>query len=247
MGGRDPTLIQSVQRALRVMEAVAILDGRASAKQIARLTGLARATTYHLLRTLLNEGYVQRLEDGTYVLGHRMEVVLSQGRAARVVACARPALEWLRDEVHKPVYLARHDEGEIVIMDIVDSARTPRIDLWVGIHDSAHATAVGKSILALLDDEAREDYLSRHPLHSLTPNTLVDLGELRRRLSGSQQLATDHEEYALGVHCAAAPVVTGSGIGAIGFSTSSRLRDLPAAMSALAEASRRVSRALVLA
>ena len=46
-----PTLIQSVQRALRIMEVVAEHDGRARAKEVARATGLPLATTYHLLRT----------------------------------------------------------------------------------------------------------------------------------------------------------------------------------------------------
>ena len=244
--GCEPTLIQSVQRALRVLETVASLDGRASAKRISRITGIPRATTYHLLRTLLNDGYVQRLADGTYVLGDRMDATLAQGRSARAVATARPALEWLRDEVRKPVYLAEYTDGEIVIEEIVDSPRAPRIDLWVGIHDSAHATALGKCILAHLDDEQREDYLSRHPLQALTPNTVIDRGELRRVLRTSPGLATDQEEYALGVRCAALPVVTRSRTAAIGYSTSSHIRDLTAAAGALAEASRRVGRALAL-
>ena len=64
----EPTLIQSVQRALHLMEAVADSDGRATAKELARRTGLALPTAYHLLRTLVHEGYLRRLDDGCYVL-----------------------------------------------------------------------------------------------------------------------------------------------------------------------------------
>ena len=172
MGGA-PTLIQSVQRALRVLEVIGEHDGRARAKEIARGAGLPLATTYHLLRTCAHEGWLQRLDDGSYVLGHRIDVVRDQGTAARGVALARPALEWLRDELGGAVYLARWTDGEIVVVEIVDSARAPRIDLWVGMHDAGHATALGKCILGQLPPDERDDYLSRHPLHDLTPRTVV--------------------------------------------------------------------------
>ena len=90
------------------------------------------------------------------------------GTAARGIAHARPALEWLRDALGGAVYLARYVDGEIVVAEIVDSARAPRIDLWVGVHDAAHATALGKCILGQLPAIDREDYLARHPLHDLT-------------------------------------------------------------------------------
>ena len=77
------------------------------------------------------------------------------------------------------MYLARYVDGEIVVAEIVDSARAPRIDLWVGMHDAAHATALGKCILGQLPAAEREDYLARHPLHDLTPRTVVDRRRLR--------------------------------------------------------------------
>src|SRR5688572_12655181 len=177
MGDR-PTLIQSVQRALRIIEVIAEHAGRARAKEIARATGLPLATTYHLLRTCAHEGWLQRLDDGSYVLGHRIDAVRPGGTAARGVAHARPALEWLRDALGGAVYLARYADGVIVVDEIVDSPRAPRIGLWVGIHDAAHATALGKCILGQLPAVDREDSLARHPLHALTPRTVVD----RRRL-----------------------------------------------------------------
>lgn len=244
---REPTLIQSVQRAFRLLEAVSDLDERATAKSLAHRTGIALPTAYHLLRTLVHDGYLQRLGDGTYSLGLRMDVVAGRGRPARAVAQARPALEWLRDELRSPVYLALYNDGEIAIAEIVDSPKVPPIDLWVGIHDAAHATALGKCILAHLGDDEREDYLSRHPLHALTPHTLVDGRELRHRIETSSRIATDCEEYALGVTCAAIPVVTESVIGSVGFATPVRHPDLARAGAALAEAGGRVQRALALA
>ncbi|MDN5858280.1 MAG: helix-turn-helix domain-containing protein [Pseudonocardia sp.] len=248
MGERaGPTLIQSVQRALRLLEVVAERDGRAHAKELARAAGLALSTTYHLLRTLTHEDYLQRLEDGSYVLGHRLDVVRDRGPAARGVAHARSALEWLRDELGGAVYLATHVDGEIVIVEIVDSPKAPRIDLWVGIHDAAHATALGKSILGQLSPADREDYLARHPLYDLTPHTFVDRNRLCAVLPDRDTLAVDAEEYAVGVCCLAAPVCRADGVGALGFiTTRAALREQDTMPETLRTAAARVSRALAL-
>ncbi|MFB7462115.1 helix-turn-helix domain-containing protein [Streptomyces sp. NPDC056224] len=61
-----PTLIGSVQRALRLLEAM-YAEGGVTAKRLARLTGIPLPTVYHLLRTLSHEGYVQR-EGGSFRL-----------------------------------------------------------------------------------------------------------------------------------------------------------------------------------
>jgi IclR family transcriptional regulator, acetate operon repressor len=244
VGGHQggPTLIQSVQRALRVMEAVAEHDGGARAKEIARGAGLPLATTYHLLRTCVHEGWLQRLDDGSYVVGHRMDAVRQHGAATRAVTQARPAMEWLRDELGGAVYLARYVDGEILVAEIVDSARAPRIELWVGVHDAAHATAIGKSILGQLSAAAREDYFGRHPLHDLTPRTVVD--RRRLRLPVGDELARDDGEYAIGVCCLAAPLGTVDGVGALGVVAAPGAAARPDVRAALRSGAGRVSRAL---
>ncbi|AKL64991.1 MULTISPECIES: helix-turn-helix domain-containing protein [Streptomyces] len=61
-----PTLIGSVQRALRLVEAMHA-EGEATAKRLSRVTGIPLPTVYHLLRTLSHEGYVRR-EHGAFRL-----------------------------------------------------------------------------------------------------------------------------------------------------------------------------------
>jgi IclR family acetate operon transcriptional repressor len=242
--GDRPTLIQSVQRALRVIEVVAEHGGRARAKEVARVAGLPLATTYHLLRTCTHEGWLQRLDDGSYVLGHRIDAVRTGGTAARGLAHARPALEWLRDELGGAVYLARYVDGEIVVVEIVDGPRAPRIDLWVGIHDAAHATALGKSLLGQLAPAELDDYLARHRLHDLTPRTVVD--RRRLRLPPSGEVAVDDGEYAVGVCCMAAAVATSAGPGTVAVVSPPRRLARPSTRCTVLTAAQRVSRALAL-
>ena len=205
--GRRPTLIASVQRALHLMEAVASHPGGAPAKQLAREARLPLATTYHLLRTLAHEGYASRLSDGLWVLGDRLEALHGQSRSQALLTRIRPALTALRDELGVAAYFGLHEDGEIRVIDIADGPRAPRVDLWVGFDQAAHATAIGKCVLAHLDEPARRDYLDRHPLVELTPHTITDPGELLRRLRRSPGPSVDREEYAIGTGCVAVPVI----------------------------------------
>ncbi|MEU1941903.1 IclR family transcriptional regulator [Streptomyces sp. NPDC059474] len=217
-----PTLITSVQRAFRLMEAVGAHEGGAPAKRLARETGLPLATTYHLLRTLVHDGYVHRLDDGGFVIGDKLRTLESGSREQALLARVRPTLAALRDELSAAAYLTFYDEGEIRIVDIVDGPQAPRVDLWVGCEDAGHATALGKCVLRELDDDARYDYLSRHPLVDLTPRTVTRSDDLLRRLDSptGSPLVADLEEYALGTVCFAVPVRCGDRLGSLGISLS---------------------------
>jgi IclR family acetate operon transcriptional repressor len=243
----SPTLIQSVQRALHLIEAVSGREGRAHAKELARDLGLSLSTTYHLLRTLTHEGYLRRLDDGSYVLGPTLTQVATSDRLASTLARARPAMQGLRDEVRAPVYLALYSDGEITVVEIVDSPKAPSIDLWVGIHDSAHATALGKCILGALPEDDRHDYLARHPLHSLTRRTLTDARVLESQIDSAGAITRDDEEYAIGVHCRATPVITPQLVGAVAVahSVTPRLSDREID-SALTRSAQRIQRSMSL-
>ncbi|WPB92248.1 IclR family transcriptional regulator [Streptomyces malaysiensis] len=215
-----PTLITSVQRAFRLMEAVGAHDGGAPAKRLARETGLPLATTYHLLRTLAYEGYVHRLEDGGFVIGDKLRTLESGSRDQAMLSRIRPTLVSLRDELSAAAYLTFYDEGEIRVVEIVDGPQAPRVDLWVGFEDAGHATALGKCVLRELDDDARHEYLSRHELVDLTPRTVTRPGDLLRRLDSptNSPLVADLEEYALGTVCFAVPIYYGDRLGSLGIS-----------------------------
>lgn len=250
-GGRRPTapatLIASVQRALRLLEAVSAHESGAPAKALARQVGLPLGTTYHLLRTLTYEGYLRRLDDGCYILGDGIEGLRGESRLQAWLGRSRPVLAGLRDSVRAASYLAVYEDGEIVLRAIVDAPRYPRTDLWVGFRDAAHATALGKGILARLDRGARSDYLARHRLFDLTARTITSERELVRRLDASTEWAEDSEEYAVGTACLAVPFRTASVTGAVAVSFGPRrLRELSALVRPLQHAACRLAASLTL-
>lgn len=215
MTDSGPTLITSVQRALHLLDAVGRRDRPVSAKALARETELALPTAYHLLRTLVHEGYLQRV-DGCYVLGDQVGELARP--ANRRTLRTRSTLTALGEELSGATYLAVYRDGEIELVDIVDSPAHPRVDLWVGLHDAGHATALGKAILTVLPDDLREDYLGRHELADLTPHTVTDRRVLRRQLGRHRGLAVDTGEYQLGTACVSAAVRTEDGVAAVAVS-----------------------------
>lgn len=250
MGTQEaPTLIASVQRAFRLMEAVGAHEGGAPAKQLARETGLALATTYHLLRTLVHDGYVRKLDDGSFVLGEKLGSLHNTTRTQARLSRVRPVLGGLRDDLSAAAYLTFYEDGEIRVAEIVDGPRAPRAELWVGFEDAGHATALGKCVLRELDDEARQEYLARHSLADLTPKTITHRGELLRRLEAFSDVpaVTDLEEYSLGVICVAVPVYRGDTLGALGVSLQrDRSCTIGDATARLLAAANRVTRGLSL-
>ncbi|MFI6012115.1 IclR family transcriptional regulator [Streptomyces sp. NPDC051243] len=244
-----PTLISSVQRAFRLLEAVSAHENGAPAKQLARETGLPLATAYHLLRTLVHDGYVRKLDDGGFILGERLQTLHTAGRTQALLSRIRPTLAALRDELSTAAYLTFYEEGEIRVAEIVDGPRAPRVDLWVGFEDAGHATALGKSVLRELDEESRKDYLSRHALADLTPRTITDRPELLRRLAAEPMApaVTDLEEYSLGTVCVAVPVYSGNTLGSLGVSLrADRLSRLEEIRARLIPTASRVTRGLSL-
>ncbi|WP_199863590.1 MULTISPECIES: helix-turn-helix domain-containing protein [unclassified Streptomyces] len=214
-----PTLIGSVQRALRLLEAVSSHPEGAPAKQLARETGLPLPTTYHLLRTLTHEGYLRR-EKGVFVLGEAA-VRLAGGEAVqnRRIKIEDSLARW-RDEIGVPVYFALYREGEIELVAVADTPSAPAVEEWADFRETGHAHAIGQCLLSQLDLKSRQDHLDRHPVEAITPYTVRNRRVLLDRLAGLGRMEplVERQEYALGTVCAAIPITAGSAAAAMAIS-----------------------------
>lgn len=205
-----PTLIGSVQRALRLLEAVGSHSAGAPAKQLAREAGLPLPTAYHLLRTLTHEGYLRR-EGGVFVLGaaagRLAGGVIQQKRRSMIL----DSLAHFRDAVGAPVYFAVFREGEIEVVGVSDTPASPACEEWADFRATGHAHAIGQCLLGQLDEATRKDYFDRHPVEAITPYTVPDQKSLENRIGSLQRMqpVTERQEYALGTVCAAIPITAG--------------------------------------
>ncbi|MEU1865187.1 IclR family transcriptional regulator [Streptomyces gardneri] len=214
-----PTLIGSVQRALRLLEAVSSHADGAPAKQLARETGLPLPTTYHLLRTLTHEGYLRR-EKGVFVLGDAAVRLAGGGAVQNRRIKIEDSLARWRDEIGVPVYFALYREGEIELVAVADTPSAPAVEEWADFRETAHAHAIGQCLLSQLDLKARQDHLDRHPVEAITPYTVRNRRVLLDRLGGLGRMEplVERQEYALGTVCAAIPITAGSAAAAMAIS-----------------------------
>ncbi|GIG90972.1 IclR family transcriptional regulator [Plantactinospora endophytica] len=209
---RDPLaepsdLIRSVSRALRVLEAVGRAPKGLTVKQIARRCELTVATTYHLVRTLAYEGYVIRREDGTYIVGlevadrYRELVTAFRGPPAVGESLRRAA-----SDTGYSHYLGRFVGGQVAITALAEGPRSPYLeDLVPGFDEGAHATALGKGLLATLTPEQRFRYLREYGMRPFTSATLVAADAFEADLAAGDRRGMHLElgQFRHGVACAA--------------------------------------------
>ncbi|MFE7528695.1 IclR family transcriptional regulator [Kitasatospora sp. NPDC057542] len=202
---RGPTLTGSVQRALRLLEAVGGFRRGATAKQLARAAELPLGTAYHLLRTLAHEGYLRRSE-GRFFPGEALD-----GIARSCDHDLRTRMQSLRDELGAAVYFALYRDGEVHVVEVVEDPNRPAVEPWADFRATAHAHAIGQCLLGQLPEEARRDHLARHPPAGLTPSTLTGESAVLRRLATLRPTmpVLERQEYVLGTVCAAVPITIG--------------------------------------
>ncbi|XNR95118.1 helix-turn-helix domain-containing protein [Streptomyces sp. R-74717] len=203
-------MIGSVQRALRLLEAVGAHRDGAPAKQLAREAGLPLPTAYHLLRTLTHEGYLRR-ENGVFLFGTAAERLVDEGSLQNRRSRMTESLSRWCDIIGVPVYCAVYREGEIELIAVADNPATPAVDEWASFRETGHAHAIGQCLLSQLDEKAREDHLDRHPVRPLTRYSVRDRSAFLERLRSLERMepVIERQEYALGTVCAAIPITAG--------------------------------------
>jgi DNA-binding IclR family transcriptional regulator len=208
-GGRPDDFVQSVGRAVRVLEVVGREPGL-PVKAIARRCDLNVSTGYHLVRTLAYEGYLLRLPNGTYVIGetvarrfHDLLTSLARPPEAAVV------LRQLSDRVGLSSYLGLLQEERVTVVEVAEAAGSPYLeDFEVGLDVAAHATALGKALLVGLTPRQRRRFLATHELRPFTTRTHTDVEALEAELGTVRADApvSEHGEFRDGVSCTAALV-----------------------------------------
>jgi DNA-binding IclR family transcriptional regulator len=214
-GSRKPAKsgrgIQSVDRALDILEMLAQSRQGLPLMELSARTGLNFSTCHHLLATMARRGYVsQDRRTKYYFLGNRV-FGLSDGRTRQLdlLAYAKPALEELNRRTGEAVHLAVVEAGELVTLAKLDSLHAVKVDGgYVGRSKAVHATATGKAILAFQPEDAIYEMLARNGLPRFTDKTICGVEALKQELKAvrEQGYSQDSEEFQAGVICFGAPI-----------------------------------------
>jgi IclR family acetate operon transcriptional repressor len=202
--------VQSVDRALDLLEALAAADGEVAITALAGRTGLHVSTVHRLLATLLRRGYVRQNPDTSRYFAGAKLATLAEGRSrfGELRLRARPLLRALTEATRETANLVVLDDVQAVYIETVPSPQVVRLFTAVGNRTPLHATGAGKVLLASLPTVRRDGLLDRLELRGYTPRTIVDRAALRRALDEVRErgYAIDDEEYDDGVRCVAVAV-----------------------------------------
>ena len=214
--------IQSVERAVAILNAFSAEEPELGVTELADRLDLHKSTVHRFLVNLEAAGLVERnRHTARYRLGLRIfelgGLVLQQ---MSLWDEALPFLEGLVRDSGETGHLAVLDGGEAVYIEKVEARKALRIPSAIGRGYPAHATSLGKLLLAHLTADARDLVLAERGLARCTPNTITGRDQLNTELDliRSQGFAVDDEEYEEGLRCIGAPIVghTGHVVAAIG-------------------------------
>lgn len=218
-----------------------------SLTEIARLTCLPVSTAHRLVTELAGWGVLERTEESTFRVGLPIKAMASRGSyTPAIIESARRVLEDLVSAARTGAWLGILSDNRVAYIEkrrdhspVSTFGQTPRLP--------AHATALGKALLAFSPDDVVDTIIGRG-LKAYTPNTLTDPERLRRCLASIRltRVAISRWELEPGQSAVAVPVfgVGGTAVAALGLSAPNLRADLPMVSSVLTVAARSLSREL---
>jgi len=202
--------VQSLVRAFSILEEIGRMPDGISLAELSKAVGLHNSTAFHLVKTMVQLGYVHKDEETKrYRLGRPLfflaAAVLDEVETNRIAA---PILEELAAETGETSHYAVRSGDDVVIMARTEGGGAFRLSENAGATRPAHATAIGKVLLAAMTPEQFQRYLASAKLEPYTGATITDKARLAREIETVRRtgIAFDDAEFHNEVRCAAVPV-----------------------------------------
>lgn len=202
-----------------VARVVAILDALSESRRsmsladLALRTGLPRSSVHRVLQELEQHQYVMVVSHlGGYRLGPEA-LKLSLTSHQQLIASMRPVLVSLAAQVNENVDLAVLSGGQVVVIEQITSKQRLQAVTETGRSFPAHASSIGKVLLAQMPDPQIRALLGTD-LEAFTEYTVTDVEEFIRQLGPvrRQGIAFDDQEHDLGISAVATAVRSASGL-----------------------------------
>jgi IclR family transcriptional regulator, pca regulon regulatory protein len=205
---RSGEYVRSLDRGLAVIRCFSARRPRLTISDVARETGLTRAAARRFLHTLESLGYVGNSGGQFYLRPRVLELGYAYLSSISVADIAQEHLLALAEELHESCSASVLDGHDIVYVARAQTNRIMTIALAVGTRLPAHATSMGRVLLAALPGDALTEYLRTVELKPLTDRTVTDPDRLRTELAEVRQrgFCIIDQELELGVRSVAVPV-----------------------------------------
>ncbi len=210
---REPRYSQSLERGLAILGCFTPTRPVLGIADIADELGMSRSTTHRYVITLVALGYLEQGASRKYRLGLRVtDLGMAALNSMGLREHARPYLQELRQRTSYAASLGVLEGSDVLYVDHVRSLRRDRghsdLDLHAGSRAPAHSTAIGKLLLANLDEAEQRRMLAGITLAKSGPNTITGKRALRDELEQirADGFAVEDQELAPGLQAIAAPV-----------------------------------------
>ena len=205
--------VQSLERGLAVIRAFGADRPTLTLSEVARETGLSRASARRFLHTLVGLGYMAADDREFRLLPSVLDLGYAYLSSLTLPEVATPYLQELSRAVDESTSVAVLDGADMVYIARVATRRIMSAAIHVGTRFPAYATSMGRVLLAHAEPAALDDYLARTPLQQLTSHTITDPSALRAELVRvrDQGWALVDQELEEGLRSVAAPLRDGEG------------------------------------
>jgi IclR family transcriptional regulator, acetate operon repressor len=217
-GSRRPTGTQAVDRALAILGVYSPTRGEFGISELSRELGLTPSTVHRIVRALVSKGFLSQDPDTErYRLGPAAMVLGQVAQQHLGLLNVRDLLDDLGRETGESVNLGVLDRSSVVVLIRVASPQPLRFDQSPGERLPAHATSMGKALLAFSADPGRE--IARlfeggiGELPRYTDTTVTSRDALRAEIEAVRErgYSIDEEESIAGVRCIGVPVLGADG------------------------------------
>ncbi len=244
--------IQSVAKAMQLLDLLAASSSALSLADISTRTGWPKSTVHGLLSTMREYSVVSQDAEGRYMLGIRLfEYGCTLSSSWSIIETAKPFIQHISYETGEAVFLSILDRGEVITLDRADNRTGLHASAEMGCRLPVHCTSQGKLFLAYMTEAERTALLSRTELCSYTPHTITTDAELRRELKmiREQGYAIENGEYKMGLRSVAAPIIDEQGrvryaIGIIGMFRQLELEKFNRSVQVVREIAEKISKTL---
>lgn len=207
-------MIKSLVKAFEILQLFNSAEPRLTLAQISERLGYHKSTTYNLLATLLELGYVEKPNEDQYALG---TATIRLTQSVRVNCEIRdrvsPLLRELANTSQESVYLTVLDGEYCLYIYAIETSTRLLARTAVGERGYLHRTAVGKAMLAFLPQEQVDAIIDQTGLPGSTEYSITDHVQLQQELEESRErgYALDRGENEINTYCVAAPIFDASG------------------------------------
>jgi DNA-binding IclR family transcriptional regulator len=195
--------LQSVERALRVVEVLVHEARPMSVREISEQIGINRTTAHRLVATLCASGWAERAPDGRFQLSVKFLAIGHVGNEQRhFLDEIRPDLMHLSQLTRETVHAGVLDGYEILHVDKIESLERVGVSSRIGTRGVVHSTSLGMAIMAAQDDDTIERFVAGARMQP-PPLGLSDPVHFLQRIQDTRErgFSMDDEDDSVGVRC----------------------------------------------